>query len=286
MRTTGSFVGNLPKELQCTGLDFETTFVDNESPETLVIVYRVDLVPGYRPTDREVVKFSSRNHAIPNAEKIQFGTLEYYRKYEGPGEGIRDEMEGNFKEDIRKTGAERLGLSRWAGAISGHITWGGADRWLFCTSLVPKGGTNRDFESLGKRLKYGCASRILNPGTFAQELGTAFANNTSWSDVRLDGLDMVIQAVMSKSAIKRVVRVYHGPVHYLTDPANAINSFPEQLRSAVVAFQKRPDLNWQREYRFVVDSVGEPIGQKLLIPIPAGMTNLTRVAWESLSAPS
>ena len=100
LRTTLPIIADQRQQLECSGLALETAFVDDGSAETLVMVYRVEPLAGTRGTAMSVMKFSAREFAIPNTDHLQLGTHRYYQEYEGEGEGIRDEMDGRFHEDI------------------------------------------------------------------------------------------------------------------------------------------------------------------------------------------
>ena len=282
MRTTFTITDDIRKELECRGLALETVFVDDGSPDTLVMVFRVEPLPGASPANPAVVKFSESKFAIPIAEEIQLGTLRYYRKYEGEGEGIRDEMEGRFQEDISQTLLRRMGLSGRGGSFSAQAIMGVEDQWVFCTSVVSKWAEILSVGRLWKEFSnYECGTQILNPGTFAQELGTVFASHTSWDDVRLASHHKVLQLFASLGDIRRTIRVYHGAECYPADSAEVVRAFPEYHQPAIAPFQKRPDFKWQREYRFVVNFLGEPQAKKLRLPITAELRGLASVVWEA-----
>ena len=111
--------------MECPGLALESAFVDDGSPETLVMVYRIGLFPGTPGTAKSVVKFSARKHAIPNATHLQLGTQGHYREYKGAGEGIRDEMDGRFREDISDTLLRGSGIGSHGSSFSAQATRGG-----------------------------------------------------------------------------------------------------------------------------------------------------------------
>ena len=125
MRTTLSITADQCEELECRGLTLETAFVDDGSPETQVIVFRVEPLRGTRPTNVAVVKFSASKHAIPNATHLQLGTHGHYRECDGAGEGIRDEMDGRFREDISDTILRAIGLGGRGSSFSAQATRGG-----------------------------------------------------------------------------------------------------------------------------------------------------------------
>ena len=282
MRKTLPITTSVRKQLECRGLALETAFVDDVSPETMVMVFRVEPLPGTRPTNTDIVKFSESRYAISNAARIQLGTHRYYRKYEGEGEGIRDEMEGRFQKDMSNALLRRMGISEQSSTLSAQATMGVEDQWLFCASLVPRGFRSSSLGQLGRKLGYECGTQVLDPGAFACELGAIFAIHTSWDDVQLAGHHKVLQLLASVTDIKRTIFVYHGPVSYPAEAAKVVHSFPERHRSAIAPFQKRPDYEWQQEYRFVFSFLGEPQAQTVLLPINAELRSLAGMVWEDL----
>ena len=107
-----------------------------------------------------------------------------------------------------------------------------------------------------------------------------FAANTSWADVRLAGYQKTLQLLASVEDINRTVFVYHGPVSYPSDATKLVRSFPEHQQPAIVPFQKRPEFEWQQEYRFTIGFLGEPQVKALLLPIPAELRRLANVVWD------
>ena len=281
MRTPVTITDDMRKELECRGLELETVFVDDGSQDTLVMVFRVEPLPGTSPATPAVVKFSKSEFAIPVAEEIQLGTLRYYREYEGEGEGIRDEMEGRFQEDISPTLLRRMGPSGRGGSFSAQVVMGVEDQWVFCTSVVSKWAASLSIGQLGKCFSYECGTQIRDPGAFAQELGAVFASHTSWDDVQLAGHHKVLQLLASVVHIRRTIHVYHGAVCYPAASAEVVRAFPEYHQPAIVPFQKRPDFEWEREYRFVVNFLGEPQAKKLRLPITAELRGLASVVWQT-----
>ena len=208
------------------------------------------------------------------------GTHRYYREYEGAGSGIQDEMEARFLEDISDTLLRHTRLTGQGSSFAAKATMAVEDRWLFCTSIVPTGVGDSTLGRLGKRLGYQCGTRILDPAAFAQELGVVFAANTSWEDVRLAFHHRTWRQFASAGGIERTVFVYHGPVSYPSDATKVVRSFPERHQPAIVPFQKRPEYEWQQEYRFTIGFLGEPEAKTLLLPISTQLREFGRVAWE------
>ena len=57
MRTTLPITGNMREQLEYRGLALETAFVDDGPPETVVMVFHVELFPGTRSVNLAVVNF-------------------------------------------------------------------------------------------------------------------------------------------------------------------------------------------------------------------------------------
>ena len=275
MRTFFS-INNMPEQLVCPGVTFETAFVDDAVPATLVTVSRVEPTFDIKLRRRRVVKFSDKKFAIPDAADIQLGTFRYYSECEEAGEGIQDELEGCFEEDISRFMPDRIEVRR--GYVTGTITQAVQNRWVYCASQVPVLSSDTDIQRLGNKFGYECATNILDPGKFAQELGALLAIHTSWADVELPTfLDKLLQSqrAVNPQGIERVIAVHHGPVHYPKDAAAMVYSYPRLRQGAMVPFQKRPEFAWQQEYRFVMGFGGETVSPTLLLPIPPGLRDLT-----------
>ena len=266
--------------VECEGLRLETVFIDDRVPETLVMVRRVAPLLGGQPANMDVIKFSERRFAIPEADTIQFGTHGYYREYEGKGVGIRDEMEGHYEEDMTEAVLRQMGLPSYGVSLSARAKKTVSDQWIFCASLVRDTADSWNIGAFGREFGYECATKILDPAMFALELGGTFANHTTWDDVQLKGNQRALQRLAFGGDIKRTVHVYHGPVCYPAAPAKVLDAFPEEHKPQIVPFLKRPEYQWQREYRFVVSFLGEPQAKQLYLPITAGLRTLTGVAWE------
>ena len=280
MRIDFNVEGKHRSRLECPGLVLESALVDDASPKTLVMVYRIEPISQAQPTGRSIVKFSSIERAIPNAKCLQLGTHRYYREYDGAGSGIKDDMEGRFSEDITDALLRQTSHLGQLGSFSAQATFSVHDQWVFCTSVLPAGSADSTTRDLGEKLGYQCGTLILDPAAFAQELGIVFAANSTSADVRLVGLQKILSSLASMSDLSRTVFVYHGPVSYPIDAAKLIRSFPELHQPALVPFQKRPEFSWQREYRFAIGILGEPENKTLSLPISKGLRCLSTVVWE------
>lgn len=253
-------------KLESKGRTLESSFIESDPPKALVLVYRVDLTGSRLKALSPVVKFSKREHAIPNPEatRIQLATPRCYRKHEESEghKGIRDEKEAQYER-------------RWKTShVSRKATLERNDFWMFCTSVQPK--TDWELRKMRKAFGYDCATTIANPSEFAKELGAAFAAYSRWSDVRLSALDEVSRRLRPPEIGDKVVWVHHGPVVYQRNSAKVIEAFPEDERAAVVPFVKRDQFSHQKEYRFTVLINGEPKESTLLLPISTGLRSLAK----------
>ena len=253
-------------ELESKGLTLESALIESDPIKALVLVYRIDLTGSWLKALSPVVKFSKREHAIPNpkARCIQLATPMYYREYEERegNQGIRDEEEATWK---RK--GEGSNFS-WQMRLASN------DLWIFCTSVQPK--TDWELRKIQKAFGYDCATTIANPSEFAKELGAAFAAYSEWSDVSLDFLDKLLWQFLSPEAFDKAVEVYHGPVVYPRNPAKVIEAFPEKRREAVIPFVKRDEFSTQIEYRFIVSIGGKPKKSTFRLPISTGLRSLAK----------
>ncbi len=274
MRIPVTITEDLKRALECKKIELESIFVVGEPANATIIVSRVNLVGNASTSTQPILKFSKSEHAIPTATHLMLGTLESYRNYEGEGEGIRDEQEGRYDEDVRpffsKYGQYELAANP---SLSGHVTYGVSDSWLFCTSLKPTSANG--IESLRRAFSAECVTEISDPSEFARELGASFAAHSSWSDVDLGATDILARYLRPPEIGDKVVWVYHGPVLYSNDVSCLIDNLPSDHQATTVPFQKRTDFSDQREYRFSVQINGTPRHSEYLLPISPELRRLT-----------
>ena len=273
MKIQISITDEMRQLLGCEGNTLESIFVETEPSRSTIIVFRVDPARNSSNNPPSVVKFSEHMYAIPVSEHLKMSTASYFREYEKDASDRRDEEEARCKADIlpllSKYGSGNL---RGVASMSGHVTYGVDDFWLFCTSQQPK--TARGLEQMRRRFSAECVTAIPDPSAFARELGTAFASRFSWSDVDLSSLDKLIRAIRPSEIGDKVVWLYHGPVCYSDDPQELIETFDPHHRPAVVPFIKRRKFAWQQEYRFAVKTNGAPKDKELFIATPAELRGL------------
>ncbi len=275
MKSQISVTDEMRQLLGCEGSTLETVFAETKPTRTTIFVIYVHPARNLKTTGQSVVKFSDRKHAIPVSKNLKMSTASYYREYEKDARDTRDELEGRYEADIvplsSKYWSQRFGA---IASVSGHVTYGVSDFWLFCTSPQPK--TARGLEQLRRRFSAECVTTIFDSSEFAKELGTAFASRFSWSDVDLSALDDLIRKIRTAEIGDKVVWIFHGPVFYTDDPQELMESYDHLHRPAVVPFIKRRKFAWQREYRFAVKTNGTPKPKSCLLPPRRNFVGLPR----------
>ena len=258
-----------------------------------VITYRVDY--GERPsfkTPPGVVKLSRKEHSITEGTHIKLGSSRYYREYEGNTAGVTNPEEarlvqrGWLDEFCVKNG---VSLQPWFDQVSSTVTWARADFLMFCTSALTE---RRGLRSLrGRFPDYDCATVISDPSAFAMQLGKDLAHQFDMEQVQLSIWDRIRRMKLSEAEITRegrllrkgldaLVSVSHGPVVYCDPPEKVVNCYPIERRGEVVPFVKRGGFAGDREYRFVVDVMGEPEETEFLMEITDELRSLTHACPE------
>ena len=260
----------------------------------MVITCRVDYGdwPSFK-TPPGLVKFSKKEHAIPNSEHIKLGSSRYYREYDEGVDGVADLEEGlmvqrgSFSEFCQKNGVpSRPGFEN----VSSTVTWARSDFLMFCMSITPQVGGIGELSS--QFPDYDCATFIADPSAFAVQLGKDVGKQFDMDNVRLDIVDRIRQSMLPlvemttqgrpiHKGLDTVVLVLHGPVTYCDPPEEIINRHPIERRAEVVPFVKRGRYASQREYRFVLGLVGEPKQTEFLMEITDELRGLTSPYSES-----
>ena len=245
----------------------ESWFDESGPPKRSVQVYRMGLSETEtKVSSRQVVKLTERRYAIPLAENLKLGSLEYYRRLEESSAGIGDSMEGRVTEGINEL-AERLQIDslRNVSPMTGEAVWQVDGFWLYCTSLAPRSGA--DLDQLKMTFEADYAASIDYPSAFAEELGDVVAVNVDWANLKRSGLERIIHSNLQAIGQERLVKVYHGDVTYTDTPAELIMNLPEAERAQAACFVKRTKYAWQREYRFAVSVRATPAPDPFYPPV-------------------
>ncbi len=250
-----------------------------EPQEMLVTVARVDLQRGLlaAAAPDQVVKFSEPRFAIPQHDKLRLSTARFFRDQDEPEGGIGDEFEARQTRDIhtvlKETGSSELLSSN--SSLSGEVTYGTDDFWIFSTSVMPH--STPELERMRQRFSYECATSITSPSEFARQLGEMFAVNSTEADLQLEFPAQIQRWVAMLWRIDGIVRVYHGPVLYDDNPEETVFSLPPACQAIAATFVKRKAYNWQSEYRFAVSTIGTPATDELYLPISDEMKALAEI---------
>ena len=279
MRVPIEITDDMQRQLGCEGVTLESAFVESRASRATVFVFHVDPARSLVKTAFPVVKYSERRFAIPRAECLKLATPRYYRNYEGDARGIRDEMEARYREDVRSflTRYGTMDASSIA-LVSGNVTFGIDDFWMFCTAVEPT--LTREREYLRKEFAADCETKIADPSEFARALGAAFVAHSSWSDVHLNPWDKFVRQLRPPEIGDKVVWVYHGPVLYSDEAEKLVESFPVLHRSVVVSFVKRRKFARHKEYRFKVEINGRPKERQYFLPISPELRRLAKIEWD------
>ena len=286
MKTPITFPAEASAILESPGVTIESAFVNDGTKRSLVMVRRV-VLDGSSPPAKPpaVVKYSERQYVLPHYHSVQLATPRFYRNYPGEDPGIRDENEASYTKSMNlqrfleryRPQPSTLGVLPELGSAA--LTLARDDCWMFCASVRPT--TAREARQVRRRFSedYDCTTVIDDASEFARELGATFGTHLADADVRRGGLDVLASAGLPRELGERVVWVSHGHVVYTDDPAAMVQSYPEERRAAIVPFLKRSQYAYQREYRFVVATHGEPVEQVIRLPVSDDLRALTEM-WD------
>ena len=252
----------------------------------LILVRRLDYRPLGAPAVGSVAVFSKPAYTPCRTERLQMGTPAYYRKQDGLAPGIGDPHDGTLTKD----GTPWANTVLPAGSATRASISFAASRepWVYCASHYR---WVRDFRQLkdhfAEKYGYTAATKIRDPDAFAVRLGIDFALSLNKAtDVKLGILDEIGYAYSSynptlwsggPSRIDTIVHVCHGPVHY-EDHSGDITTQEDWLDlhgGPRAWFTKRTGFARQREYRFAVSTVGDPVDQIHRIDVSPQLRELT-----------
>lgn len=208
-------------------------------------------------------------------------TLARYRERENLEDAQYDPMEGRVKLDAAPFFARQLskgGLVVTASSYSAEAEYATTlDPWVYCTAFCP--ANERDAYRLGKRISpdNDTITNILDVDVFALELGVGFAITLDESihTKALSGVPLIQKLSLADSGFRRVVHVSHGPVAY-EDISGTLDTGQEPFDLAPRAgFIKPKSFSYQSEYRFALETTGEPAVRTLRIPVSEALRQRT-----------
>ena len=257
-------VASLPKEVsglwRAAGWALEDSAAVDAHHQVLVFSVEYGSPIVRRGVPKRLMKHSDvEKHAPYKAECLKLATLRHYRERHRGLEGTWDPMEGRSR--LESTLEEMCGrhgvrdLPHGAHLVATTVTYQTDDTSLiYCTS-----GMGAD---VSRHEHWKVASCIHDVPRLALLLGAEFARQRDKRrHAAVSGLDRLVAAAIGSSGPASVVHVHHGPVVY-SDHAGEIlfGKIPEHARGLAAHFFKRKDLEYQKEYRFVLsDPGGRPI---------------------------
>ena len=263
----------------------------------LVLIHLVNSESISTQRVQTLVKFSQRKHAPPFASCLKFATPTYYRKYEGGEKGVRDEMEGLLKADMRPwIKSEFSSLYGGLGAsieATGTLSYS-SEPWVYCTSIRPQSELElkkleRGFSSGREEdIEYDTITEIQDPNAFAIQLGIDFAIILDKSKNIVEDARSIIASAYrnvtrkvwkNSRPIDKVVHVYHGPVIYedRTDVVNDKEFFSNTPNWPKFCFRKRTSFSEQMEYRFALSTFGKPREDVFFLKVSDELKCVTRL---------
>lgn len=237
-----------------------------------------------------LVNFSKREFALHSATELRMGTPEYYRKYEGSQEGIRDPSEGVQQVDMASYLRQRMSPDLKPVSLEAITSLSSpSEPWLFCASIYPDSEANlealcREFISPGsnENIAYDAATEIVDAEAFACQLGIDYVARFGGDDYMQPAVithaENAIQEAFPDAGVQviypKALAVYHGPVMYEDTPipeyspaaVSDNNDFEDGYRK--LYFSKRRAYSTQMEYRFAISMLWEPAKEKEVCYLP------------------
>ncbi len=247
-----------------------------------ILLHRMDYRDGVPPVGNVVV-FSKYDYALVRTERLKLGTPKHYRESEKLKTGILDPYDGKLTLDA----------SGWASSIAGGTVNGtisfvsSGEPWIYCGShLQSKGELKQLWNHFRCEHGYSEATQIHDPDLFAAWLGIDFALTLDKKiDIELNHLDKHIYAQTNyrtslwegSGPIDSIVHVYYGPVRYedVSGQIDTQDQFFNPNAGPRAWFTKKVGFEMQREYRFAVTTIGNPVRPEHFIEVTPELRALT-----------
>lgn len=248
-----------------------------------IFLYSLDYgLLGALPTDNIVV-FSKYDYAPVRTKRIKVGTPKHYRESDNLKNGILDPYDGTLT----------LEASGWASTITGDTVKGTisfvsfGEPWIFCGSHHQ---SKDELQQLWNHFRcehgYSEATQIHDPDLFAAWLGIDFALTLDKKiDIELNHLHKHIYAQTNyrtslwkgEGPIDSIVHVYYGPVRYedVSGQIDTQDQFFNPNAGPRAWFTKKVGFEMQREYRFAVTTIGNPVRPEHFIAVSPELRALT-----------
>ena len=234
-----------------------------------------------------VVAFSKPHYAAYRTDKLQLATPAYYRDQEDLKPGIRDHRDGAVTKDA----------TRWASTISPAITVTHADLsfvsprepWVYCAAHYRNHRELRQLKDhFAHEYGYSAATRITDPDAFAMWLAVELALALDkTAAVTLDESDKEAYARSQYTTglwdgahpIDTLIHIYYGPVHY-SDRSGRVDTqhhWFDPNAGPKAWFTKKTSLYAQSEFRFAINTVGNPVQPTHYLSVSPELRALTSV---------
>ena len=146
----------------------------------------------------------------------------------------------------------------------------GKNGWLFCASIEPAEGSEKDNWRLSMPKSYDHVSHIRSPREFARALGVMVA-----AQLGPQGKDATLKHGFGDCKFTtehKCQQIYHGPVVYAENPYDMIFDSPTSVEFALLPlFIKSTKYKDQREYRFLVFTEEEPSANVVNLDVSLAM---------------
>lgn len=252
----------------------------------LILVRGLDYRPRGASAAGNVAVFSKPAYAPFRTTRLQLATPAYYRDQEDLAPGIGDAHDGTLTKDSIEWARTVVPVGMVTNASISFAA--SREPWVYCASHYRLDRELRRLrDDFAEKYGYTAVTGIVDPAAFALWLGIDFALDLDKAtDVTLGMLDEFCYAQSrynptlgpdSSGRFETIVQVCHGLVHY-EDRSGHIATQEDwlDLHGAPRAwFTKRTCLASQREYRFTVSTLGDPVDPRHYIDVSPELRELT-----------
>ena len=255
----------------------------------LVLVHQVNQSCDEVRRVDALVKFSEQRYAPYRARELWLRTPAYYRREENSGTEPKDPHDASLTMDgepwARRTLAPTIGRIP-VGSLEVTMTFSSLEEpWVYCTSIWPASEAER-WELGAEFPRYDAMTVIRDPEAFAFQLGIDFAISVQESvHFELSTITKLarwqnrhwVSFQEGGHPIRKVIRVYHGPVVY-EDESGVLESMGDIVNPSMAVrawFTKQTRFSGEREYRFAVSTQGKPRNDTFRLWISDELRSLT-----------
>ena len=253
----------------------------------MLYMHCLDYRPRTASAVANVVAFSKPQHAAYCTEKLQLATPAHYRNQEDLKPGIRDHRDGVLTKD--GTG--------WASKVTPAVTVTNADLsfvsaqepWVYCAAHYRSDRGLRQLKDyFTHEYGYSAATRITDPDAFAMWLAVEFALALDkTAAITLNESDKKVYADSQYTTglwdgshpIDTFIHIYYGPIHY-SDRSGRVDTqhhWFDPNAGPMAWFTKKTSLYAQSEFRFAINTLGNPVQPTHYISVSPELRAFTSV---------